>query len=52
MEDFSEADFAAYLAAELLTEFELAAELAETSGAEIAAPPTATTATTSSRGCI
>jgi arginine utilization protein RocB len=32
---------AAYLAAELLTEFELAAELAETSGAEIAAPPTA-----------
>ena len=32
---------AAYLAAELLTEFELAPELAETSGAEIAAPPTA-----------
>jgi arginine utilization protein RocB len=32
---------AAYLAAELLTEFELAEELAETSGAEIAAPPTA-----------
>ena len=28
-------------AAELLTEFELAPELAETSGAEIAAPPTA-----------
>ena len=32
---------AAYLAAELLTEFELAPELAETSGDEIAAPPTA-----------
>ena len=32
---------AAYLAAELLTEFELALELAETSGSEIAAPPTA-----------
>ena len=32
---------AAYLAAELLTEFELAPELAETSGAEVAAPPTA-----------
>ncbi|MFN4142256.1 M20/M25/M40 family metallo-hydrolase [Aestuariivirga sp.] len=32
---------AAYLAAELLTQFELAPELAETSGAEIAAPPTA-----------
>jgi arginine utilization protein RocB len=32
---------AAYLAAELLTEFELAPELAETSGEEIAAPPTA-----------
>jgi arginine utilization protein RocB len=32
---------AAYLAAELLTEFELAPELAETSGREIAAPPTA-----------
>jgi len=32
---------AAYLAAELLTEFELAPELAETSGAEHAAPPTA-----------
>lgn len=32
---------AAYLAAELLTEFELAPELAEQSGAEIAAPPTA-----------
>lgn len=32
---------AAYLGAELLTEFELAAELAETSGSEIAAPPTA-----------
>ena len=32
---------ASYLAAELLTEFELAPELAETSGAEIAAPPTA-----------
>lgn len=32
---------AAYLAAELLCEFELAAELAETSGSEIAAPPTA-----------
>jgi arginine utilization protein RocB len=32
---------AAYLAAELLCEFELAPELAETSGAEIAAPPTA-----------
>lgn len=32
---------AAYLGAELLTEFELAPELAETSGAEIAAPPTA-----------
>jgi len=32
---------AAYLAAELLTEFELAPELAETSGSEIAAPPTA-----------
>lgn len=31
---------AAYLAAELVTEFELAPELAETSGAEIAAPPT------------
>ncbi|MGH6855119.1 MAG: M20/M25/M40 family metallo-hydrolase [Aestuariivirga sp.] len=32
---------AAYLAAELLTEFELAPELAEASGDEIAAPPTA-----------
>jgi arginine utilization protein RocB len=32
---------AAYLGAELLCEFELAPELAETSGAEIAAPPTA-----------
>ena len=32
---------AAYLGAELLTEFELAAELAETSGDERAAPPTA-----------
>ena len=32
---------AAYLAAELLTEFELAPELAETTGDEIAAPPTA-----------
>lgn len=32
---------AAYLGAELLTEFELAPELAETSGREIAAPPTA-----------
>jgi len=32
---------AAYLAAELLTEFELAPELAETSGSEVAAPPTA-----------
>lgn len=32
---------AAYLAAELLTEFELAPELAETSGDERAAPPTA-----------
>lgn len=32
---------AAYLAAELLCEFELAPELAETSGGEIAAPPTA-----------
>jgi arginine utilization protein RocB len=32
---------AAYLAAELLTEFELAPELAETSGRETAAPPTA-----------
>lgn len=32
---------AAYLAAELLTEFELAPELAEVSGGEIAAPPTA-----------
>ena len=32
---------AAYLGAELLTEFELAPELAETSGAEVAAPPTA-----------
>lgn len=32
---------AAYLGAELLTEFELAEELAETSGSEIAAPPTA-----------
>jgi arginine utilization protein RocB len=32
---------AAYLGAELLTEFELASELAETSGGEIAAPPTA-----------
>lgn len=32
---------AAYLAAELLTEFELAPELAETSGTEVAAPPTA-----------
>ena len=32
---------AAYLAAELLTEFELAPQLAETSGSEIAAPPTA-----------
>ena len=32
---------AAYLAAELVTEFELAAELAEVSGDEIAAPPTA-----------
>ena len=32
---------AAYLGAELLTEFELAAELAEVSGNEIAAPPTA-----------
>lgn len=31
----------AYLAAELVTEFELAPDLAETSGAEIAAPPTA-----------
>jgi len=31
---------AAYIAAELVTEFELAPELAETSGAEIAAPPT------------
>lgn len=32
---------AAYIAAELVTEFELAPELAETSGSEIAAPPTA-----------
>lgn len=32
---------AAYLGAELLTEFEMAPELAEQSGAEIAAPPTA-----------
>jgi arginine utilization protein RocB len=32
---------AAYLAAELVTAFELAPELSETSGAEIAAPPTA-----------
>jgi arginine utilization protein RocB len=32
---------AAYIAAELVTEFELAPELAETSGDEIAAPPTA-----------
>ncbi len=32
---------AAYLAAELLCEFELAPELAETSGSETAAPPTA-----------
>lgn len=32
---------AAYLGAELLTEFEMAGELAETSGSEIAAPPTA-----------
>ncbi len=32
---------AAYLAAELLTRFEMAPELAETSGSEIAAPPTA-----------
>ncbi len=32
---------AAYLGAELLTEFELASELAEFSGAELAAPPTA-----------
>jgi len=32
---------AAYLAAELVTEFELAPELAEASGGEIAAPPTA-----------
>jgi arginine utilization protein RocB len=32
---------AAYIAAELLTEFELAPELAEMSGMEIAAPPTA-----------
>ncbi len=32
---------AAYLAAELLTEFEMAPELAEVSGGEIAAPPTA-----------
>jgi arginine utilization protein RocB len=32
---------AAYIAAELLVEFELAAELAETGGGEIAAPPTA-----------
>ena len=32
---------AAYLAAELLCEFEMAPELAETSGNEIAAPPTA-----------
>ena len=32
---------AAYLAAELVTEFELAPELAETSGRETAAPPTA-----------
>lgn len=32
---------AAYLAAELLSEFELAPELAETSGGEVAAPPTA-----------
>ncbi len=32
---------ASYLAAELLTEFECAPELAETSGHEIAAPPTA-----------
>lgn len=32
---------AAYLAAELVTEFELAPELAEISGEEIAAPPTA-----------
>lgn len=32
---------AAYLGAELLTEFELAAELAEVNGNEIAAPPTA-----------
>jgi arginine utilization protein RocB len=32
---------AAYLGAELLTEFELAPELAETSGSEVAAPPTA-----------
>ena len=31
----------AYIAAELVTEFELALELAETSGDEIAAPPTA-----------
>ena len=31
----------AYIAAELVTEFELAPELAETSGDEIAAPPTA-----------
>jgi arginine utilization protein RocB len=32
---------AAYLGAELLTEFEMAGELAETSGSEVAAPPTA-----------
>ena len=32
---------AAYIAAELVTEFEVAPELAETSGDEIAAPPTA-----------
>lgn len=32
---------AAYIAAELVTEFELAAELEEATGAEIAAPPTA-----------
>jgi arginine utilization protein RocB len=32
---------AAYLAAELLTEFEMAEELAEASGSEVAAPPTA-----------
>jgi arginine utilization protein RocB len=34
----------AYIAAELLTEFELAPELSEVSGAEVAAPPTALSA--------